>query len=165
MDFIVDNYFWFIVGGIVVLMIIIGYIAEKTDFGRKPFKEKKADSKEPNAVNGESVETIENDENPVVISGTDESDEFIMEDGLSDVELPEDVVGESNVDIPEEFAEENGEGVTVEEPIETNEDVVEESMTDLDVPEIATDEEVTPEVSDVVEEVITDDSEDDVWKF
>ena len=35
MDFIVENYVWFIVGGIIILMAVIGYIADKTDFGRK----------------------------------------------------------------------------------------------------------------------------------
>ena len=35
MDFIVENYVWFIVGGVIILMAVIGYIADKTDFGRK----------------------------------------------------------------------------------------------------------------------------------
>ncbi len=35
MNFITDNYIWFIVIGIIVLMAVIGYIADKTDFGRK----------------------------------------------------------------------------------------------------------------------------------
>ena len=39
MDFIADNYVWFIVIGIVILMAVIGYIADKTDFGRKTIDE------------------------------------------------------------------------------------------------------------------------------
>lgn len=35
MNFIEENYLWFIIGGIVLVMIVIGYIAEKTDFGHK----------------------------------------------------------------------------------------------------------------------------------
>ena len=35
MEFIMDNYIWFIVGGIVILMAVIGYFADKSDFGRK----------------------------------------------------------------------------------------------------------------------------------
>jgi len=35
MDFIIDNLVWFIAGGVVILMTIIGYFAEKTDFGKK----------------------------------------------------------------------------------------------------------------------------------
>lgn len=51
MQFIQDNYVWFIIGAIVILMAVIGYFADKTDFGRKqepkvkepkPKKEKKA---------------------------------------------------------------------------------------------------------------------------
>lgn len=33
-EFITDNYIWFIVGGVILLMALIGYIAEKTNFGR-----------------------------------------------------------------------------------------------------------------------------------
>lgn len=35
MEFFVDNWFWFLLGGTIILMTLIGYIAEKTDFGRK----------------------------------------------------------------------------------------------------------------------------------
>ena len=35
MDFLLDNYVWFICGGVIAIMTIIGYFAEKTDFGRK----------------------------------------------------------------------------------------------------------------------------------
>lgn len=40
MDFIVDNYVWFIIGAIVILMAIVGYIADITDFGRKSVEKK-----------------------------------------------------------------------------------------------------------------------------
>lgn len=48
MQFITDNYIWFLIGGIILLMVIIGYIAEKTDFGHKDVgkKEKKVKKKE-----------------------------------------------------------------------------------------------------------------------
>ena len=35
MNFIAENYVWFIVIGVVILMAVIGYIADKTDFGRQ----------------------------------------------------------------------------------------------------------------------------------
>ena len=35
LNFIVENYIWIIIIGIVVLMTIIGYIADKTDFGKE----------------------------------------------------------------------------------------------------------------------------------
>lgn len=34
MEFIIDNLVWFIAGGVIILMTIIGYFAEKTDFGK-----------------------------------------------------------------------------------------------------------------------------------
>ena len=40
MDFIADNYVWFIIVGIIILMAVIGYFADKTDFGRKVKTEK-----------------------------------------------------------------------------------------------------------------------------
>ena len=49
MDFISNNFVWFIVAGIIILMAIIGYIADKTDFGRKVnenAKEEKKDKKQ-----------------------------------------------------------------------------------------------------------------------
>ncbi|MDD2519236.1 MAG: hypothetical protein PHG18_05060, partial [Bacilli bacterium] len=40
MEFIAENYIWFIVGGVVLLMALIGFIAEKTNFGRSEFEKK-----------------------------------------------------------------------------------------------------------------------------
>lgn len=37
MEFIVDNIVWLIVGGVVILMTIVGYLAEKTDFASKKY--------------------------------------------------------------------------------------------------------------------------------
>jgi hypothetical protein len=68
MDFITDNYVWFIVGGIILVMALIGYIAERTDFGRKEStkKEKKEKIEKTNkeAVVAPPVQPIE--EVPVV---------------------------------------------------------------------------------------------------
>lgn len=46
MEFIVDNLVWFIVGGVVILMTIVGYLAEKTDFACKKYREKVGQEKE-----------------------------------------------------------------------------------------------------------------------
>lgn len=51
MGFIAQNYVWFIVGGVVILMAVIGYIAEKTDYATKKFGEKDVKKKEENAQN------------------------------------------------------------------------------------------------------------------
>ena len=49
-DFIVANPIWVIVGIILVIMLIVGYIADKTDFGHK-----KANKKQPTTNNDENV--------------------------------------------------------------------------------------------------------------
>lgn len=73
MEFFVDNWLWFLVGAIVILMTLIGYIAEKTDFGRKdiPKKEKikkekpKKEKKQPSAKE-ELKEVLESEPMPEV---------------------------------------------------------------------------------------------------
>ena len=46
MQFVTGNYIWFLIIGIVILMVVIGYIAEKTDFGHKDVgKKEKKDKK------------------------------------------------------------------------------------------------------------------------
>lgn len=53
MDFIMDNYVWFIVIGVIIIMAIIGYIADKTDFGRKNQSENNEKIKEKKKVKKE----------------------------------------------------------------------------------------------------------------
>lgn len=57
-DFLVENYTWFILGGIVILMVLIGYFAEKTQFGKKtPEKTKKSkQSQNASKVNSKKEE-------------------------------------------------------------------------------------------------------------
>lgn len=38
MSIITDNYIWFIISGLVILLITIGYYAEKTNFGKNKLK-------------------------------------------------------------------------------------------------------------------------------
>ena len=55
MDFIADNYVWFIVAFVVIVMAIIGYFADKTDFGRKiEKKEKKQNNKKNEKIKVEA---------------------------------------------------------------------------------------------------------------
>ncbi len=54
MDFLLENYIWFIIGFIVILMIVIGYLAEKTQFGSK-----KVSKKEKNIQKKKEEEVME----------------------------------------------------------------------------------------------------------
>jgi len=47
MEFYVDNWPWFLGGAIIILMALIGYIAEKTDFGRKDMIRQEKVKKQP----------------------------------------------------------------------------------------------------------------------
>lgn len=57
-DFLIDNYIWFVVVLVVIIMTIIGYYAEKTNFGKnvkvKPKKTKKGKKKKDDFFEGET---------------------------------------------------------------------------------------------------------------
>ena len=150
MDFIIDNYLWFVIGGIALLMIIIGYFAEKTDFGKKPLSEKKPKEKvkeepveEVEAVTEELTAPIEPQGiNDMVGESLGEDLTVPLDEGLMEIpgvaepkgDLPEINLPEEDLNVPFGDAE-----VKIEEPVVT------------DVPEIVEDE--------------ADSDEDDVWKF
>ena len=48
MEFVMNNIMWFIFAGIILLMTMIGYYAEKTDFGRNVDDDNKKPKKEKN---------------------------------------------------------------------------------------------------------------------
>lgn len=149
MDFVIDNYLWFIIGGIVILMIIIGYFAEKTDFGKKPLRDKKPkeEIKETESVEPTEEETITEIENKGINDVLEQSNveedlttpivsevldfEETHDDTLPDIELPEE-----DLNVP--FGD-----------VEAT-------------PEVEVDD--TPNIPEVVEDE-EDSDEDDVWKF
>lgn len=108
MQFIVDNYIWFIAGGVVLLMAIIGFFADRTDFGRKEFqkrlkepKEKTKDSSKKETSKKGKVEEVTKGEVPIKIPDdalvddvvNEENDNLITED-LFQV-LPTETIHES----------------------------------------------------------------------
>jgi len=149
MDFVIDNYLWFVVGGIVLLMIIIGYFAEKTNFGKKPLSEKKP-KKET-----KEIEVPEETEEPIITE--------VQDQGINDM-LSEAVEEDLTVPMDSDFL-----NVEMAEDTESLPEV-ELPEEDLNVPfgdvEVNTDtpEVETPDVPEIVEEEPETD-EDDVWKF
>ena len=67
MEFIVENYVWFIIGGITILMAVVGYIADITDFGRKALKDRatKEAANEKDVLQTPVVDNIVTDINEV----------------------------------------------------------------------------------------------------
>lgn len=56
-NFLTNNYWILIVGAVVIFMAIVGYFAEKTDFGRKKEKpvEPKPEKEQPVVIKEEKV--------------------------------------------------------------------------------------------------------------
>lgn len=151
MEFIADNYIWFIVGGIVLLMTFIGYIAEKTDFGKqkfaskthepKPKKEKKIKDNKKTKKNdninaelkAEEVEPIEVE--PLISNGNEEDLNAPFGDVVEEIKPIEPVIIEEDLEVPL-----NSEVTSVDNKIN-----------DLPLPEIDT-------LNNNVED-------EDVWKF
>lgn len=59
MEFIMENYIWFIIGGVVVLMTIIGYIADKTNFTKKEDNKQKIKQSKKNKIEEVKEEVVE----------------------------------------------------------------------------------------------------------
>lgn len=146
-DFVVENYIWFIVGVIVLLMIIIGFIAEKTDFGRKPFSDKKKEKVEKKEESEDSmIEEVKNNE-------ANSYDEPVVEDINDAIDIPE-------VSDEPETTDEKINNISVED-VDSDTGNSEDLNTPFGDQEVveAVDEEPIP----TNEEETT--SEDDVWKF
>lgn len=185
MQFIADNYIWFFVAGIVFLMTFIGYIAEKTDFGRKEIKKTENKEKklkkdvkklEKNNLKLNDVVYTENNKDVEIIdiNKVEEEDPFAFND-LNDNSKTEDLA------VPL-----NGEQVETA-PLMTN--VIEENLTvplngnlqTNSVEEISTEATIeedltvplngnphTNDVEEIVEtqkEEVNNISNDDIWKF
>ena len=168
MDFFYDNYVWFIVIGVILFMALIGFIAEKTDFGRKQFEKKvkkepkskktkiKKEPKKPveeiiveNSVEESKIDT------PVVIDDKDwmqplENEEIIPENNIENEEETFESFGDEiiNEDLTVPLVE--TEPLTIEDPNEISDETNFTVDEDLTVP--FGDSVVTP----VIDEVVTD---------
>jgi hypothetical protein len=163
MEFVIENYIWFAIGGVVLLMALIGFIAEKTNFGQKPKKEKKEEVKEEPAVAPVVEEIVPTEpvmeKEEVVVPSMDE-----LMNNEEPMPVTEEVVESAPVieEQPEEIAEPVLEEVTaiVEEPII---EVSEKDFEPAIEPVVIEDEPDLPAIEEVVEEEATDES--NLWKF
>lgn len=182
MEFFVENWLWFLVGGIVILMTIIGYIAEKTDFGRKDIQKKEKSEKkkektldkveviEPE-VTEEFVPTEEKEVEPEVQIAL-ATDSFLEEPETLEIESQND--NQNSEEIPEELKVPFGD-ISFEEPVDnvtnnfnTNDSFVDEVIEEEPQEVIQTEAIETPEIElPDLESIVSDsnDEDDDVWKF
>lgn len=158
-EFFVDNWLWFLLAGTVLLMVLIGYIAEKTDFGRKEVekkvklkKEKKnKKEKKEQVTEVEKQEVVEPEVQISLASPIEE--QTTQEDNLIMEEVPEELMVPFG-DVT--FDNLNNNVDTLEVPNEVVSPVEELKMDDIQTPEL-------PDLNSVVEDTDTD--TDDVWKF
>ena len=115
-EFITNNYVWFIVLSIIVIMAVIGYIAEQNDFGRAKEKNKKNILKE-NSVDENTIEdSVIEEPNLVENDATRDIEQNVLE-----------VMPETNEEIDQSLfaplTDNNETSSPVEEASEVNEDV------------------------------------------
>lgn len=122
MEFLSEYYLWFIIGGIILVMAIIGYIADKTDFGRK---NKATDT--DNKLKDDKKEIVNNEpvvaEAPVVEEVSDNSVETELintniNTDINDIDAP--IVDEpslevNDINVEEQKVEENLNGLDLKE--------------------------------------------------
>lgn len=115
MDFIVDNYIWFIVGGVILIMTLIGYIADKTQF----VENQKTKDREKKANQEKRKKEKKSKEQEIFEKEIHNGKNLVLEE--SPVDYPVEI--EENTDIPpvdtsfEEQMNPIDEGLTFEDPL------------------------------------------------
>ena len=195
MGFLSEYYLWFIIGGIILVMAIIGYIADKTDFGRKAKINNENNKLKEEKVNDTSVTEAPVTEVQEVISETpivsdiEETSKSINELEVPEMQEPSNIVIDDpiNEDIKDIQIEENNieqpvidditdisepleiekEGVEIKEIIDDSAYVLNNDLSSFaaGANNEVVDAVVEP-VSNTIEEVINEqETDDDIWKF
>ena len=199
MDFFSEYYLWFLIGGIILVMALIGYIADKTDFGRKevaPIQKQKESKKEKNKkqeeknnnVITEPTVTYEEPQQPIqtneenvasdnvnAISVTpveEVNEEYIVENGADDINLSANISDE-DIEIKEVtddsiFALNNDlSSFAAAEFMGSvgSADLVDNTVSEVIGENISVDSVNTPVEQGIAEEIITEDIDEDIWKF
>lgn len=156
LNFVTENYIWFLVGGIVLLMTLIGYYAEKTKFGKKNKKEKVEEKTAP-------VKSV------VIPTAQEQLEEILFER-----DMPAQDVEVETVEETEEPMEDLDE-IEIQEPEETteSEEIPEELYAGLDgtpntYKEIEETEDLEmdlPDIEDLRTNIDDTSSDDDMWRF
>lgn len=151
MDFFSEYYLWFLIGGIILVMALIGFIADKTDFGRKDITKKQEDGKEKTKKANE-----EKKENIVIEEQNDSSINNIEEVVSNSEIIVEDVKPGNDESIIEKTDLEEMQNSEVDTMNEVNDfevSVVEEDELPTVEPTILSDMDEVIETQDTVEEI------------
>lgn len=164
MDFIVENYLWFGIAGVVLLMALIGFLAEKTDFitgeVAKSEKPKKQKMKKQNKEDKEFEQLEDEDFELASSKQENNSASDVLDFTNTSMNDSEPTIKAAPLSLDDPWMQ--------PDPVETEENeqvnVVTDSGEDLTQP--FGDQEVTPVVDKPVEdETETVTSDEDVWKF
>lgn len=172
MDFIMDNYLWIGIIGVVLLMALIGFLAEKTNFitnsNAKPKKEKKSKwgkkESDESVVTDMSFTPESNEE--IIDTPTIITDEVVEQFDNQPAEILEVVTGDNDEPTIESAPIADATWKTEEPivaPVETP--VVTDNGEDLTVPfgdDVKTIDDVETKKEDTT--TVVDDDED-IWKF
>lgn len=155
MDFVINNYLIFIIVGVILLMALIGYIADNTNFEKKPKKakkdKKKKESKDEKVVEVESttdtLENVDHVENNEMVESGDAISAELSGDNLMDT-----------FEVPEELST----GVQNEESLEklSSEEVTPEEVSEFVEPSV-----IKNETVDETKQSEEKTESDDIWKF
>lgn len=179
--FVQDNYVWFIVFGVLAVMAVIGYYADKTDFGRqdkarkpKAKKVKKQKIKKEPVVDPAIEEATSSNPSINDILGSFTPSQEVTEETVEPVfhnieeSSSNDMSVKSEIDDVEELEPVTLESDNIESPMEETlepvapvEPIQEDLYVGLDgTPNAYTELNPIPEVKEISEE-----NDEDVWKF
>ena len=137
MDFVINNYIIFIIIGVILLMALIGYIADNTNFEKKPKKEKvkkdkkkKEETVEQVAVESQEtaipdtnseLDTLDNTTVPTEELSTTTNVEQVSEIS-NDLNTPvkDDINMMDSFDLPSELTDVNANNVSTEQNVDLN---------------------------------------------
>lgn len=150
LDFISDNYFWIILIVVILLMALIGYIAEKQGFGKKAKKpEKVLENVNVPLEQIKSNDSVQQETNDLFAFNSNE-----IENEQPELTIAEEESSNEPVDIEENTLEEfeqpelnTTEEETINEPVIMEENTLEE----VEQPELVVSEE--PELTSNIEEI------------
>lgn len=172
LDFLVENYVWVIVIIIVILMVIIGYVAERTDFGHRKVEavvNKKKQKQEKDKKDREKLKNSKLTLNDVVYKQKDENKEVAP---VTEVTEPTPTADEISQDLwaplgDAQQPQENNSTNFVDDLTQSFPDTQEDLTAPLPEMKTETVEEVTPEtdsnmpLEEVVPEVIPEVTSED----
>lgn len=165
-DFVTENYVWLIIVGIIILMAVVGYVADKTDFGRNKIeKQPKEKAKKEKVVKEKTKKEKVVEELPVIEQNTIETMNSVenVEQPISN-EYQQEILPENNVN-DNNVTDDNQVDQSLFEPLPSIDQVFNEQPAEQNNIEISSEPiniNLETEESKQNSEVEPD---DDIWKF